>query len=327
MAILSMKERFEKRSGKADIMRGREYVRVFVVQTDDISVGPFFVLTARDPTSGTQMPQPGEKHPDDEFALVQDVVPGQIDGSDTIYDVVVSYSTIVANIQRAVAPLDRFPTWSWGFLTTTVPYQFDIDGKPSENTAEVPLDPPLVRTQSIPQLTIRWNTTAFSQSLVTSRMNTINMDAFMVVGYGIPPFQAKLVKWNAEGSSEAGTEFFANSVTLQFKVNDPGWPAVEGEPRPWDTVIAQYGFSQVKIVGNKRIRSPIMVPVPRKATQQPPGPPESEPEEDLVQTQEPLKLDENGRWIDDTDGEPLTHAFNLHRPYQSATFSNLGLPR
>lgn len=312
--ILSVKERFEKRSGKADIMRGREYVRVFVVQTDDISVGPFFVLTARDPDTGDFIPQPGARHPEDGFARVQDIIPHQIDGSDTIYDVVVSYSTLVAKIQRAVAPLDRFPTWSWGFLSTTVPYGFDSQGLKSENTAEVPYDPPLVRTQSIPQLTVRWNTTGFSQSLVTSRMNTVNNDAFQVVGYAIPAFQAKLVKWTAEGSSQAGTVFFANSATLQFKVNDPGWPNLEGiTPKPWDQVIAQYGFTQRVSDEDIVERIPIMIPVPGSSGS------------DLVQTQEPLKLDFDGRWIDDPLHPGGQESWKVHKPYPEATFGNLGI--
>lgn len=315
MAIISVIQTEQGRGGRFRIDRGREYTEVFIVETDGPTVGTFFILTARDPSGAPHVPQPGEKHPDDPFAFVQQTEPAQVPDSDTFFEVRVSYSTFSRKFALPVAPLDRGPTFSWSFLSTTVGYAVDSRGFLSENTAGVPYDPPLIRTQSIPQLTVRWNTTGYSQSLVTSRMNTVNSDSFNVVGYLIPAFQAKLVEWNADGSSEAGTSFFANAAKIQFRVNDPGWPDIEGQtPMPWDDVTPQYGFTHLVPDGPPGEGGIKRVPIMMVNT-----------EGDLVQTQEPLKLDVNGRWIDDPDQPGGVGAFGVHKPYRATTFSSLGI--
>lgn len=326
MAIVSVKLRFEGRGGRFRIDRGREYNEVYIVETDGVDVGTYEILTAIDPADGTRIPQPGERHsdhvdPGDEYALVQQTEPFQVADSATVYEVRVNYSTIVAHTQEAAVPLDRAPKYSWGFLSTTAPYALDVHGMPSENTAGVPYDPPLMRTQSIPELSVRWNTQAYSQALVTSRMNTVNSEPFSVVGYDIPRGQAKLVAWNAEGLSEAGRFFFANSVALQFRQLDPGWPE-QGEDGfdawPWDHVIMQYGTSQLKyhedIPGGDVVgRENIMIVA---------GPDTKE----LIQPQEPQKLDKWGRWLEDKRWTPWTHAWRIHRRYRMVPFGVLGLP-
>jgi hypothetical protein len=319
MAIVSVKQQFRGRGGRHRI-RGREYNEYYIVETSGIDIGTFYVLTAVDPDDGTRVPLPGDQHPDDQFAYVEFTEPVQVDESERVHTVHVKYSTIVPDVPEAVAPLDRTPRFSWGFLSTTVPYAIDANGDPSINTAGVPYDPLPARTQSIPVLNVRWNSDSYSQSLVTSRMDTINSDAFSVVGYQIPIGQAKLVAWNAEWFSEAGQNFFTNSVTLQFRQANPGWIAYDpalSVAEPWDQVILQFGFTQLNAEG--KLEAILVKEIPE---------PGHTGTVERVQPQEAQKLDVNGRWIgaDDYDGPGTDAAWRIHRPYESATFSALGLP-
>jgi hypothetical protein len=315
MAIVSVKKQFEHRGGRNKIDRGREYDHVYVVETSGVDISEYFVLLAQDPTDGTRIPQPGEQHDDDDYALVQQVDAVQKADSERFWTVRVSYSTIVPRVQEASQPLDRTPKHTWGFLTTTVPYAIDADGDASENSAGVPYDPPLMRSQSIPVLYLRWNTAGFDLALVNSRMDHVNTDSYSVVGYYVPPGQSKLVSWTAEYLSEGGYWFFANSVTLQFRDLDPGWahyPELAGV-HPWNHVIPQYGFSELvpdaDAPGGFK-RKAILIPA-------------EDDSEDTVQPQDPQKLDDDGKMLEDQTAR--VHV-KIHVPYKTTTFGVLGFP-
>lgn len=315
MSVVAVAEQFDQRRARAKV-RGRSFVRVFNVTFDTVGEDGYEALTAIDPSDGTRIPQPGDQHNKDEFAFVDDVDPSQMSDSDRHWLVRVSYSTITPHVQEAERPLDRTPKHTWGALSTTVPYVRDINGKLSENVADVPYDPPLTRTHSIPVLRIQFNTFGFDKDTVTSVRDTVNSDTFNVVDYTIPPGQAKLVAWEAEGRSEAGQFFFANTVVLQFRERDPGWPSgVDADP--WDHVIDQYGFSQLIYEDDPEVE-----PLGRENIMVVAGPNTKE----VVQTQEPLKLDQFGRWIDDSRWPHLDAAKKVHKPYRTMPFAGLGLP-
>lgn len=229
MAILSVDEVFEGRSGKMDRMWARAYSRTWRVITDSpydgamavrnaIPVGIGAAYVVRDAGGSTILEQDLQS-----FALeVAAAVEGTADDGCS-WLVTVQYGPYDANTFPA-NPIDHPLKISWGFakyekvVDETIPDPVTTKTKAIVNSAGDYFDPPPTMDDSRPVLRIVRNEQTYSPTLALSWKDTINTDvwngfAARTVKCGEIPAE---LRWNQECG-------YYYEVTYEFEINPSGW--------------------------------------------------------------------------------------------------------
>ena len=247
MAVTSITERIAERRSSSS-WNGRNYsrnhTRAFTVLTDDFNDGPQAArladLSSSEP-SGSRIPRIGERYPTDRPALCVSADPSPINGDPFAFIVLCRYTTTPSSASGgnfpseiiAANPLQHPFAYSISSVRVQVTVTRDKDGKPIENSAGEPYDPPIEEEESRSILTVRKNLPflgSVEQMLIDISFikDTINAKAWGGVG----PHQAKLVAVDADLTLEAGVRFWA----MRYEIH-----LLHGIAT-WDRVILDQGF-------------------------------------------------------------------------------------
>lgn len=291
MSIEYVKELWPGRSGSDTFDKHRQYVRTYEVRTTDAADD---VVTAG---LTTLLPRLGQSYPSDPAAVVVDITPTNSSEDPTLWTVEVKYDTEIprpasaeyaqpnaAGVTspggsgggggnqvppplREENPLLRPPMYRLGHETTTEVCEVDWLGKPIDNSAGEPFDPPVTREVSFPVFTITKNVQSVDFKLVELWVDAINKNPWM----GIGARKCRISGYDYETVYENG--FLFHRVTITVKVRWRGWDArpVDAGYRELQTVVFlknQAGFEVEKEVTelvpieDKRTGAYLTTPVP-----------------------------------------------------------------
>lgn len=224
MGIVSVKEQFEGRDTSQGIKRERTYKRVFDVLTDDPRTGGFAVRAALGIVIG------------DPYQLGVDGVDAWAEGDTGAFatSIRAAVSSDDGRTWRAevdygpydpettTSPLDEPEEVSWDGVTFEVPVDYDADGTAIVNSAGDPYDPPVIREDDRPVLTIVRNELEFDPDLSDLYRGSTNSATFFGRAAGtvkMLPIRAQRL-WSANLQLNNG---FYWRVTYTFHINKDGW--------------------------------------------------------------------------------------------------------
>lgn len=349
MAIDSVIERRSGQEATADVLRGLEYKRLFQVAFTEYTT-PHFCFGAHDPDTEIQVPLIGAAHPDNSLAICNNVHPALADGADLVYNVAISYSTIIGEPgDPGENPLAEPAQATWSYRSEDEEYllsekidlsQFGENSQippgtimyPDGRFAVVksnlkPHDPSVKRRVSTQILLVRFNAREFQPQFLGQYINTVNKREFTILRHLHVPvtFAAATVLLEdvtADLTERAGIRYWAVTLSLAFRpyqfhgqytaLNDQTTMlSISG----WDQLRESWGFLEFDTidVANRIIRQ-IQVRGPGGA---------------LVDPQGPVPLNRFGKyWLVDPEfgrhvSEPFVHRY---RPYPRADFSGIGIP-
>ena len=229
MAVTSVKERRSAANAHRPRIGIREYTRNYVVTTDDPATGPRTVLAA------TGVPRVLDSYgtateTDDEAVVVTRRI-RQNRNSALHWNVEINYSTD-ADKRRMEAsrenPLDAPPTIIFGFERFRVIAidGFLVTGTAAEtrsaivNSSKQPFDPPPMKDESRPVLTVIRNEQFFASATAVGFQDAVNDDAFA----GAEEGQVKVQNITATQQIDpANPDFEFWRVTYSFAFKKEGW--------------------------------------------------------------------------------------------------------
>ena len=244
MAVISVKELFEGRSGGDNLERKRTYVRVFESITDDVDDDAYVA------GAGAGIPRNGEPHPSDTYAVMVDIDCVQSSADPKIWLVTCRYSSDFDSGQQREAlgydssglpyqqpgstsgtgggqatrepdPRDRPPVFEVDWEATTEVIRKDVNGGDVKNSAGDPFDPPLTVERSEPVITITKNVDITSPILDIEKQaewqEGVNSDTPW--GYDIHTLRITRIRY----SSAVENDIAYATVTLSIKVRWNTW--------------------------------------------------------------------------------------------------------
>lgn len=236
-------------------------VRSYIVQTDDPDVDGPYISSARDPSTGVRIPQCGESWPRTSgtipssdpasASILLRVIKIRAESRDTsmqIWDVRVDYSSNVNVQNQAIDPMTRPARWRWGNISNTEDMRFDLDGKAAENTAHVPLDPPIQIIKNYSVLRLSWNTLSFSGAIQEQYTGSANLMPFgagypWMKGRVIPALAGRLARIEVSNQTDWPQEYVTVSVEIVWDHTTP--VSVPGKTvSPHDAVVDSTGVQQ-----------------------------------------------------------------------------------
>lgn len=271
MTIVNVKEL--PRTHSQNYKYQRQYQRKYLVQTTVGNDDPLNIINANDGV--TAIPALYAPYPSDSFALVQDRKANQ--RSDLFFwDVEVSYNSVfdVDPASQDENPLSRPAIWSFSFEKAEKAVRYDLDDEPIDNSATVPIDPPLMLEHSIPIISISVNKATFSYATVSVLQDCVNSDTWN----GFAPNTVKIRGIEVNVVWENNVLYFAYKWTLAVKYD--AWRPVK---------ILDMGYHEYNAGEPKLIRDAYGNPLPQ-----------------------PSLLDGNGEKLPDGD-DPVYLDFNMNR--------------
>lgn len=246
MAVTSVYELFEGRSGVDTFTRQRTYTRTFEVLTDDDDDGPAVA------GGNVLLPRLGDSHPEDSQAVVVAVRPSQDGAEPRRWVVSIDYDTQpelpealqpsggaeqdVADVPDS--PLDRRPVWKFSFQQTTEvatkgypvsPLGVGLVEEAIQTSAGMPFDPPVTIEVSRPVVTVTIQVPDLSPSYLLDVQDATNNAPWK----GIPERCAKCVGVEAGSGFENGVFFWTITYTFAIK-----WDT-------WDIRVLDAGYHQL----------------------------------------------------------------------------------
>ena len=217
------------------------FFRVTCAVTDTIPT----ILTAS--FGGVTIPVRGEVHPDDGNAYCTHVGECEAVGDTrTLWEVPVKYSTYdlgehADDNPRQANPLNDPARHSWGVRFQEVVVAKDIDGNPIDNSANTPLDPPLMEDEAILTLRLRRNEATYSPAEALSYANSTNSSGCTISGLVLSTRQARCRGIPADDATRNGIDYFQVTYEFEFKLDtwqrevlDIGMYWLDGgDPRPF----------------------------------------------------------------------------------------------
>lgn len=249
--IGSALERRDQRQGSEDKAGVRTYSRVFLVKTNNKQDGAQAVLAA------PALPQLFDAYQTetelDSAAICVGRRPNQID--EKVWEVRIRYSSSQEDNETDTPetsdPLDLQPLITMGFETFQVPLEgaIDADAGPGDpnlgdaivNSANEPFDPPPMKDQSRPILSITINLPRFDIEEAKTYQDALNNDPF----FGADQRQWKMMGITTSGRTKATTGgldvfYFPISYTMAFN------------RETWDFFILDRGTFFIDGNGDKR---------------------------------------------------------------------------
>ncbi len=200
------------RRGPVESKSGVSYYETYVVRTNSVDDDGQVVVQANG------LPRYGSAYPEDAAALVSLISPQQSSEHDMAWYVEVTW-THTAPGSAGSTPgnvMAMPPTWDW----TEVPYQLflekDLDGKPYENTAGDPFDPPPLRLQYNLVLTVKMNRLSYNANEADQYLDAINSDVITVDGKTFPKFAGKIGSYSADMDFVGEVSYRKVVIVIEF---------------------------------------------------------------------------------------------------------------
>ena len=225
MSVISVVTKYGGLSGSGQLAGVREYTKLYTVRTNSDQDGVMLVGNAPGlPKKGDVYFFNGET---DAGALCQSVTPRQDPGNQQVWEVTCEYSSDIGGGQGVALggnpqydvenPLQRPPIVTWSTWSELRPVVLDIQGRPVNNTADLPFDPGImVRVQS-PAVVVERNEATYPVLFAQSYNDAINSDQF----YTWPPETAKVESITAQNQFANGILYWAVRYEIHFK--QPDW--------------------------------------------------------------------------------------------------------
>lgn len=234
MAVTKVKESFERRRSSrrftgTDSLGNRtftsEHTRSYKVWTDDPADGTAVVLDS------LELPQPGEPHPADPFAVMTDISVQPLDGDDRHFEVEVEYSsdddTGGTTTDTSTPPLEREREVSWGGSASTEPYFIDHSSPPKRvtNSAGEPFEQFFERESSELTITIVANRSTGAPGTDDLYSNTTNANSVLIEGTLFLEDTLKLSPIQSRKTIETvnGVVYTYYRKTYTLKARRQGW--------------------------------------------------------------------------------------------------------
>jgi hypothetical protein len=250
MSVTSVDECFDERSGQWTTDAGRTYVRTFRVLTNNRYDGPNVAIQAAGVNRGDQYTPEGSDAglEIDTNSYAHTISAAQEDGDGLGWIVSVQYgpySALFAGGGPEQNPLLQPIDVAWSLRSQEVVADVDINGDAVLNPAFDPYDPPLMRDDPRPVLTVVRNEATWNQLLQVQYRNAINSDPFA----GYQPLMCRVLDISAKSlfHQDAGWYY---QVTYEYECLPPmsQFSGTNGYRR---TVLAQ-GMRALSVVnGNK----------------------------------------------------------------------------
>lgn len=212
MTIVWARETWSGRDGDTSESGVRNYMRTFLVKTDDKTDSAYDLLT-----SGS-LPDVGDVHPDDIGAWCTSVKPRNVGATPFFWNVTVSYSS---DKELNDDPLLDDPDISWGSQKFQEPIVDDINGDAVVNSAGDPFDPPIMRDVSREVVTITANV-ASVPAWVFSYKDRLNNATITIDGISILAEKAKCDDITVANKAERN-EIEYYPLTIRLSLREEGW--------------------------------------------------------------------------------------------------------
>jgi hypothetical protein len=221
MAIESVSELFDARTGAWTTDSGRSYNRVFRVLTNNPFDGPNVAIQACGINRGDQyLPTGSDLNLEaDTNAYAHTLTATQEDGDSLGWLVTVEYgpySTLFAGGGPTQNPLLQPIDVKWSMRSQEIVVDIDINGNPILNTAFDPFDPPLMEDDPRPVLTVTRNESTWNQALQIQYRKAINSDPFA----GYQPLMSKVLDISADSIFHQDVGWYYQA-TYQFEFMPP----------------------------------------------------------------------------------------------------------
>jgi len=210
----------------------------------------------------------------------------------------------------AINPLNEAPVVSFGAtqyerVVDKAYGDGDLEGEPTvpvENTIQDPFDPPIVVPKSNQYITIQQNLSSFDPSWIIEYENTTNKSSLTIVGVRVDTDQARMMSIRGNSAIDSnGNDYWVVSYEIE---------------------VSKEGFIK-KILNsglNHKVDSVGKVPIQYKDIPNFEG----TDEEGIYFVNEPQKLLENGKLVDDiANDDPFYNDFKV---YFSKSWSSLSIP-
>lgn len=288
MAVVKATETFTDRAGSRTF-QGDDYVRSFVVVTDDILDDAVVVRDA------VTIPRLNDGYPTHLSAWAKSVDARQRLDSPFVWDVLVEYTTDPGSGWTfPVDPLSELPVVAWSTAAGTEEFQVSMDGENIVNSADIPFDPAPSRRTTYPVCHVTRNEAILSTGWLRWGVPSLNEDEWL----GLAPLQVMLAAMTAE--------YIKHGVGGYWKVGYEFWFRADEDNFGWERPILDAGYMEWRPVPTPENPNPdpqdpnvewdhfpIMVKQQQKLRR--PGPGGMEYELVDVPTTEPFLLDGHGR--------------------------------
>lgn len=227
MAVISVNETYDGRTGSFTFQRQRTYTRSYRVITDDPLDGPLPVIFH------PEIPRVGRPYrlPDslDRAARVTSVTPYQDPADPTVWTVTVQYDSNFAGAgggpgegggdpeERQENPLLRPVEWTTSFIEVKRPLERDFDGKLIANSAGAPFVPPLEISRWLLQLNATKNFASYPLARQRQYQDHTNADTWM----GCNPETALVQGLSVASAFENDIAFVR--VSFNIVIDEEGW--------------------------------------------------------------------------------------------------------
>jgi hypothetical protein len=238
MAVLSANELFEGRTGQWTTDQGRSYNRVFRIITNNVFDGPNVAIQAVGINRGDQyIPLGSDSQLEvdtNAYAHTMSAAPEEGDALGWIVTVEYGpYSALWAGGGPKQNPLFQPIDVKWSMRSQEKACDIDINGNAVINTAGDPYDPPLMRDEPRPVLSIVRNEGTWNQSLQVQYFQAVASDPFA----GYQPLMSRVLDISSESKfhQDAGW-YYQASYEFEFR---PPLSSSNGQNGYRDTVINQ----------------------------------------------------------------------------------------
>lgn len=226
MAAVGITEVFTS-TGTLDKNRDRTYQRSFFVYTDELDDDAKLVLEYVVASVGAIGDTYAAGPSTDDYSYIQNITVSRNTEYQLQWTAVVDYGPEQPEEQN---PLEEPIEVSWDFAQFELPMDTDWNGVAVVNTAGVPFDPPVMRDDSRPVLTVVRNERDYSYELADLYRDSVNESEYITADISRPPGTVKVAAipgrrlFSAYLGELTGDPYYWQ-VTYQFHFNRDGWKA------------------------------------------------------------------------------------------------------
>lgn len=239
MSVVAVEQLFKDRGATFNWDALQEFQETYMVRCDDATDGPYIAVLEGQKfvqTPPLRLPFLGETHPRSNFAVCIHLDPQPYTGSDPFnFRVTARYETFKGDEQQITLespdPLAQKPEFLWDFSTEQVPLDKEPGdtGKLTLNAAGQKFDPPPLKDAGPVTLWFQRNEAKDRTPDAVAFRHTVNKKPWTVVGFGVGPGVAKVVKITSKftlgRAGPAGIHLRYFVVTYEFAFREEGWDA------------------------------------------------------------------------------------------------------
>lgn len=210
--IVSVDEHYSGRRGNEAANGRQDYTRMFLVVASDVSI------SAQDILDNTDIPDIGDKHPDNSKALCISVDPTPYGDERISWMVDVKYTTgeRPRKVKSEPRPWNRVPKVKWGMYSVTEGIGEDQDGAALVNTAGDPFDPSISIEVHRPILTLTRYEKDFDINTALEYIDKVNLAAMTICGKPVAAEGALITRYDANNVDVDNVGCWAVTYEIMF---------------------------------------------------------------------------------------------------------------